>query len=264
MSATTNIDGAAGLLAAQLQDGSSAETLALLKLRAMNESGLREGLSEPGTPTGGRGERGQNGASSWASSAGAGALTRTTRKTSSVTSRRTTSLMQSHRHKMSVELSAQAEKHFSSLMELMDSAHKEASSVKECWSQLMSERESDDREKEELLLRIEEVSQAMEQKEGQHDHHRREATHRKKELEKLLIEFTATLAIVAEQKKKITDREHELERSHVELSDVRTSLSRSHIEHDQIKASLEGSQAKWRVTDAELSHLKGTFTLFPV
>nr|POE62293.1 hypothetical protein CFP56_70680 [Quercus suber] len=256
MSTSIGNGNGSGLLAEHLRDGVS-EKLALLKLSAINESEAHDGISEPETTTGGRGEGRPQGLSSFASSAGAGALTRTARHASSMTTRRTTSFMQSHRHKMSLELSAQAEKRFATLMELMDSAYKEATNVKEYWSQLMSERESDDREKEQLLMQIEEISQTLEQKDTQHGHHRREAANRKKELDKLLIEFTSTLAVVTEQKKTITDREIELERSHLELSDMRAAVSRSHVEHDQLRANFESAQAKWRVIDGELVIVKG-------
>ncbi|KAF2168498.1 hypothetical protein M409DRAFT_65449 [Zasmidium cellare ATCC 36951] len=181
-------------------------------------------------------------------------LSRSSRQVSS--SRRASSFMHSHRNKMSLELQTQAESKFFVLIELMSNASREASSLKEYWSRLMADRESFDKEREELMLQIDEVNETLEQKESQQHNHGRELHERKKEIEKLLIELSAAINGVSEQKKKVADKDQEIERIRTELSDFRLSTSRSQIDFDNAKAELESIVLRLKTAEGERDHAR--------
>jgi len=128
------------------------------------------------------------------------------RHVSSVT-RRASSFVHSHRNQMSMELSSKANSKFFALMDLMSTASREASSLKETWSHVISERELLARENEELLRRVEETTEIIERKEKEHQSHGNELFERKRQVEKLLLELSSTLTDVTSQKKKVADRD---------------------------------------------------------
>ncbi|KXT07963.1 hypothetical protein AC579_8597 [Pseudocercospora musae] len=223
------------------------EKLAIMKLRSSEYDD--DIFSDPGTPSAGIGKM----HSSRSVAGGRSSLARTSRQVSS-SARRQSNFMHSHRSKMSMELTGQAETKFFSLIELMSNASREASSLKEYWSRLMSDRESFDREREELMLQIEEINETLEQKETQHHHHGRELGERRKEVEKLLIELSAALNSVSEQKRKVADREHELDTVRKELSEVRITSSRLQIDFDKGKSDHQGILDKLRNLESERDH----------
>lgn len=170
----------AGLLNAGVDLGP--EKLTANKLKSLNEQ--QDARSEPGElPQFGsrgsllRGGRNFSGAASVAGGSRAGGsramATRSSRLITSGGSRRQSSFLASHRSKMSADVTAQAESKFSALMELMTSASREASSFKEYWLALMADRESFDREREELMIQIEEYSEKLEAKDDQHENRHR-------------------------------------------------------------------------------------------
>lgn len=216
----------------------SPQHLALMKLDAESDGDV---FSDTVTPL--RASHSYRGASA------GGALTRTSRRQSGSVSRRTSAFMASHRSKMALELSTQAEAKFSAFMEFMASASKEASSFKEYWSKLLVERESFEQEREELLARVDEVTETLElnQKHG-HDHSR-ELADRKRQMEKIVFELTTALTSLKDEKKHSSDRELELDHSHKELAELRTTLSRVQQDHDTARA--ENERLVFRVTAAE-------------
>lgn len=191
---------------------------------------------------------------SWADGGGR-SLARSSRQISS-SNRRQSSFMHSHKSKMSMELTTQAESKFFSLIELMTNASKEASSLKEYWSRLMSDREGFEQEREELLLRIDEVTETLERREGQHQHHGRELGERKREIERLLIELSAALNEVNQRKQIISDRDHELERVRGKINELTLTISRSQTDSDGIKIELDNALSKLRVREDERDHAK--------
>ena len=101
-------------------------------------------------------------------------------------SRRSSStFISTHRNKMSLELTSKAEGKFLALMDLMASASREASSLKEFWARIVSERESFIAEREELLTRIDEITEDFEAREKHHHDHGHELGERKAQVEKL-------------------------------------------------------------------------------
>jgi hypothetical protein len=122
-------------------------------------------------------------------------------------SRRASSFVQSHRSQMSMELSSKADSKFFALMNLMSTASREAASLKETWSLIVSDRETLARENQELLGRVEEVTEIIERKEKEYHHHGNELGERKRQVETLLAELSASLADVSAQKKKVADRD---------------------------------------------------------
>lgn len=138
------------------------EKLTILKLK----SGLaRDVLSEPSSPTGHHRSFSFGGSGRHSSMA-----VRSTRQTSS-SSRRASSFLQSHRSKMSTELTSQAEGKFFALMDLMATASREASSLKEAWARIIADRDALIRERDELVVRVEEVTETLERKESEYGHH---------------------------------------------------------------------------------------------
>jgi regulator of replication initiation timing len=122
-------------------------------------------------------------------------------------SRRASSFVHSHRSQMSMELSSKANAKFFALMDLMSTASREASSLKETWSHVISEREQLARENEELLRRVEETTEIIERKEKEYHSHGNELIERKRQVEKVLFELSSTLTEVTNQKKKVADRD---------------------------------------------------------
>jgi len=212
----------------------SPDKLAIMKINLQEHE--RDFFSEPGTPTGGnRSFDFANGSSSSRS------MARSSRK-SSRTARRSGSFMSSHRNQMSMELTSQAEGKFFALMDLMSNASREASSLKEVWARIVSERDSLSREREELLDQIGEVSEELEMQSSQQNRHGHEAAERKKQVEKLLIELSAAIASVTAEKKKVIDRDNELERTRNELHEIRNTSSRSNVDYQRIRSELESVQ----------------------
>jgi len=157
---------------------------------------------------------------------------------------------------MSSELTTQAEGKFFSLMDFMANASREASSLKEYWSHLMAEREGFAREREELMVQIDEISETLERTESQHQHHGRELSERKKEVEKLLLELTAALTAVTAEKRKVTERDLEVERVRGEMQDIKLTYTRTHADHDKFKLDFEALEGRLRLIEGERDHAR--------
>jgi len=199
-------------------EGMNPSQLAILKLSSHLRD--RDTFSEPDTsgPSAARshnallraGGSGNFSGASRASFGGSKALTARSSCHISSSSRRNSSFIANHRSKMSLELTSQAESKFFALMELMTSANKEASSLKEYWSTLMADRDSFNSEREELLLQIEEISENLERKDDQHHHRDRELGERKREVEKLVSELAIASTTTTEHMKRISERDLDL------------------------------------------------------
>ncbi|KAF2029401.1 hypothetical protein EK21DRAFT_89814 [Setomelanomma holmii] len=234
------------------------EKLTLMKIKAGGFE--REFLSEPTTPTnippslefpplrGGHHHHSSSGNMQ-------SSLTRRTSRQVSSASRRS-SFLQSHRNKMSMELTSQAEGKFFALMDLMSTASREASSLKESWARIISERESLAREREELLLRVDEVTETLERTQSEHHHHGHELHEKKRQVEKVLLELSAALTAVSEQKKKVADRDRDLDRIRVELTEVRSNMSRSTSDHDRTRAELEALTLRLKTAEDDRDHAR--------
>lgn len=225
------------------------EKLAMMRLNNTSEMD-RDVFSDPGTPS--------KNATFHASSKSEGrsrAVARTSRQVSGA-SRRASSFMHSHRSKMSTELTHQAENKFFSLIELMSDASREASSLKEYWAKLMSDRDSFEREREDMMLQIDEITETLEQKESQQHSHGRELTEKRKEVEKLLIELTAAMNSISAERKKVADRDHELDSNRKELSDVRITVSRMQIDHDKVRSELDSALSRFKASEIERDQAK--------
>ena len=155
-----------------------------------------------------------------------------------------------------MELTSQAEGKFFALMDLMSTASREASSLKESWSRIISEREDLAREREELLNRVDEVTETLERTESEQSHHGHELGERKRQVEKLLLELSAAFTTVSEHKKKVADRDRDLERTRTELSVLQTTVSRSSTDHDRIKVELVALTAKLKAAEDDRDHAR--------
>ncbi|KAH3906189.1 hypothetical protein HBI56_197710 [Parastagonospora nodorum] len=226
------------------------EKLTLMKIKAGGFE--REFLSEPSTPTQippsldfppllGH----QHSSSSNMNSS----LTRRSSRQVSSASRRSNSFLQSHRNKMSSELTSQAEGKFFALMDLMSTASREASSLKDSWARITSEREALAREREDLMIQVDEVTETLERSQSEYHHHGHELVERKRQVEKLLLELSAAFTAVSEQKKKVVDRDHDLESTRAELTELRTRVSRSGSDYSRISVELQALTAKLKVAE---------------
>ena len=232
----------------------SPEQLTIMKIKAGGFE--RDILSEPASPTGLRSfDLGHSLGHSHSSSGAARSLTRRTSRQVSTSSRRN-SFMQSHRHKMSQELTSQAEGKLFSLLDLMATASRESSSLKESWARIISERDALLREREELVVRVEEVTEVLERKESEQTHHSHELIERKRQVEKLLLELSAALATVSEWKKKATDRERDLDRTHTELNELRTTISIHQGDHTKVKSELEATILRLKAAEDDRDHAR--------
>ncbi|KAL2069848.1 hypothetical protein VTL71DRAFT_14527 [Oculimacula yallundae] len=159
---------------------------------------------------------------------------------------------------ISMELTRQAEGKFFALMDLVSSASREAASLKEIWSGLVSERESLTREREELLETVNEVTETLERTESEHHHHGHEHEQRKTQVEKLLVELSHAMNTISEHEKRNTSRDHDLLQTRNELQNLRSTLSRTTIAHDKFKSDFEASESRIRILEDERDHAKTT------
>ena len=111
---------------------------------------------------------------------------------------------------MSADLTAQAESKFTTLIELMTSASREASSFKEYWLALMADRESFDREREELMLQIDELTVQTTERDDEQDIRNRELGDARGEVEKLLAIISVSKDSNTEHEKRLAERDTEL------------------------------------------------------
>lgn len=130
-------------------------------------------------------------------------------------------------------------------MDLMSTASREASSLKESWARIVSERESLFREKEELLCRVDELTETLERVQSDHHRHGHDHGERKKLLEKLQLELSVAITTIQEHKTKIADRDRELERTRAELRELRALSESSRIECEKMKSELESMNVKF-------------------
>jgi chromosome segregation ATPase len=223
------------------------EKLTMLKIKH-GELG-RAVFSEPSSPT--SGHRSLNFSNDMRSS-----VTRRSTSRSASASRRRSSFLHSHRSEMSRELTSQAEGKFFALMDLMSTASREASSLKESWARIVSEREALLRERDELLARVEEVTETLERRESEYHHHGHESAEKKKYIEKLLLELSVAVAAVQEHKNKVADKDRELERTRTELRELRSSMTHTHSEHEAVKAELEATYIKLRACEDDRDHAR--------
>ena len=223
------------------------EKLAIMKLGPSEYD--NDLFSEPDTPS--RQRYSLNGRSQ----SNAVAHRSSTRQVSNAT-RRTSAFMSSHRSKMSMELTTQAESKFFALMELMSSASQEASSLKEYWAKLLTERQSSDREKEELLLQVSEITEELERKESEYHGYHGELVEKRNHVDKLLIELSTALNIIRELKKKGVDRDGELKDCHKQLDELKLSFSRLETEHKSLKFESERKVSKTTTVETERDSAK--------
>jgi chromosome segregation ATPase len=225
------------------------EKLTILKMKH-GELG-RDFFSEPSSPTGAH--RSFNFADGMHSSS---VTRRSTGGRAASASRRRSSFIQSHRSEMSKELTSQAEGKFFALMDLMSTASREASSLKESWARIVSEREILLRERDELQLRVDEVTETLERRESEFHHHGHESTERKKYVEKLLLELSVAAAAMKEHQRKVTHKDHELERTRIELRELRHSMTHTQNEHDALKAEIDTILLKLRASEEDRDHAR--------
>jgi chromosome segregation ATPase len=138
----------------------------------------------------------------------------------------------------------------------MSTASREASSLKESWVRIISEREALAREREELMIQVDEVTETLERTQSEHHHHGHELGEKKRQVEKLMLELSAAFTTVSEQKKKVADRDRDLESTRAELHEFRTTVSRYSSDHDRIKAELEALTVKLKVAEDGRDHAK--------
>lgn len=214
--------------------GITPEKLAIMKLNINDAE--RDYFSEPGTPTGAR--KHLDFASVNGDASASRSLARTSRQITR-SSRRSSSFMASHRNKMSMELTAKAEGKFFALMDLMANASREASSLKEFWAQILSERESFAKEREELLEQVTEVTQELELRESERHRHVHEGSERKRQVEKLLLELSTALGNVSIEKKKLAERDAELDRVRRELVEYRDTSTRTRTDYEKLRSEFD-------------------------
>ncbi len=166
-------------------------------------------------------------------------------------SRRSSYKFTHSRSTMSSELIGKAEKKFLALMEIMASASSTASSLKEIWMEIISERESWSSREEELLEQIKEYCETIErtEKEQHHHHHAHEET--KKTIESLKVQITSLNASVAEYKRKCGERDQDLEKCRHELDESKETISRVRKRYEDTKRSHEIIQLKLTACEEE-------------
>lgn len=206
----------AGLFSAGVDVNTTPDKLTSLKLKTLNDE--HDARSEAGglPQFGGRASVLRAGGGrriSGAQSVIGGSRTvqnRSSRLITSGGSRRQSSFLANHRSRMSADLTAQAESKFTTLIELMTSASREASSFKEYWLALMADRESFDREREELMLQIDELTVQTTERDDEQDVRNRELGDARGEVEKLLAIINVSKDSNTEHEKRLAERDSEL------------------------------------------------------
>ena len=166
------------------------------------------------------------------------------------------SLMRSHRSEVSKELTLQGEREFFALMELLSNISRRSSSLKDAWVKLISERETCLSEVDKMQEQFEEYTEIIERKEKEQSQHHHDHEEREKEVSKLHLELNAVLASVSEYKKKLTDRDTDLDNTRRELHEHQEMTSLLRSEHDEMKQSLGAFQLKLKSSEEERSHAR--------
>jgi chromosome segregation ATPase len=115
----------------------------------------------------------------------------------------------------------------------------------------MSERDSLMREKEGLLVTVEEVTEEIQRKETEHSHQGHEHAERKRQIEKLILELTASMTTITEHKKKLADQDRDLENTRTELRELHSSVSSTHGDHERTRTELEATYARLKACEGE-------------
>jgi chromosome segregation ATPase len=162
----------------------------------------------------------------------------------------------SHSSEVSKELTIQAESEFFALMELMSGITLRSTSLKEVWRKLISERESHASEIEHMYERIEEFTEIIERHEKEKHSHSHDHEERKKELVKLQLDLKIAIEATAGYKKKLADRDCELEKAHGEISEITDNFKYLKEEHEVTKSTLEETQLKLVASEEHCRHAK--------
>lgn len=167
------------------------------------------------------------------------------------TSRRSSSFLSIHRSKMSSELTSTAEAKFFALMDLMSSASREASSLKDIWAKLLAERESWVIEREEMMEQMTEVSQELERTRVELGKHLPDSEDRKKHTEKLKLDLSLSVAAVLAEKKKVVDRDHQLTVVRREFQETKDIITRSHAELERVRTEYDATVILLRTAEGD-------------
>lgn len=150
----------------------------------------------------------------------------------------------SHRSEVSKELTTRAEGEFLALMELMSGISRRSSSLKEVWMKIISERESYALEMDRMYEQFDEYTEIIERHQREQHSHHHEHEERKKEIAKLRLELTAAIAVSAEYKKKLADRDSELGESRSEVAELKDVYKYLKEEHEETKTTLEETRVR--------------------
>jgi chromosome segregation ATPase len=159
-----------------------------------------------------------------------------------------------HRSEVSREITFQAESEFSALMELMAGISRRSSSLREVWTKIISERDTCYAEMDRMSSCIEECTEIIERKERESHSHTHEHEERKAETTKLKLEITAAIAITAEYKKKLSDRDCELGEARRELAESKDVYKHTKEEHEETKTRLEQTSLLLVATEERYRH----------
>jgi chromosome segregation ATPase len=153
-------------------------------------------------------------------------------------------ISRSHHSQVSKELTIQAETEFFALMELMSSITFRSTSLKEVWRKIISERESHCSEMDSMYERIEEFTEIIERHEKEKHSHNHNHEEQKKEFVKLRLELNVAIEASAGYKKKLADRDCELEKAYGEIAEFKDNFKYLKEEHEETKTTLEETQLK--------------------
>jgi chromosome segregation ATPase len=141
-------------------------------------------------------------------------------------------------------------------MELMSGITLRSSSLKEVWRKIISERESHHLEMESMYERIEEFTETIERHEKEKHSHGHEHEERKKEVVKLQLDLKIAIETTAGYKKKLADRDCELQKAHGEIAEITDNFKYLKEEHSETKTTLEETQLKLVASEETCRHAK--------
>ncbi|THY91259.1 hypothetical protein D6C92_06357 [Aureobasidium pullulans] len=171
---------------------------------------------------------------------------RSVRRSTSSASRRRGSVASSFRNSLAIENTGHAEAKFFAFLDMVANASREASSLKELWSQMAAERRNFAAEREELREQIEEVSYELETRQNDNHRHDGELVEHKEKVRSISIELTTAINRLAAEKNKLNERDQHIDRLRNELIGQQELQSTFRSQIDRLKAEYQSHETLFK------------------
>lgn len=184
-------------------------------------------------------------------SGGSSVAHRAMRRSTSSASRRRSSVASSFRNSMAMETTGHTEAKFFAFLDMVANASREATSLKELWSQMAAERRNFAAEREELREQIEEVTYELETKQYDYHKHDNELGEHKEKLRSISIELNTAISRLASEKGKLADRDQHIDRLRNELIGQQELGATFRSQIDRLKAEYQSNETLFKAMQDE-------------